>query len=219
VRSPATPPTGEGPAPSADAAAPSADAAAPSADAAAPPGPSLRLDRYDNSDFDRGARRIKEALWILCKCVFFLNPFPWPSALRAALLRLFGASIGCGLVIRSGAHVTFPWRLTVGDHVWIGEDVLILSLAPVKIGSHVCLSQRAFLCTGSHAWRRETFDLRTRPITIGDGVWISAQAFVAAGVSIGSGSVVGAGCVVTASVPENSLARGNPATVVSKFLV
>ena len=135
------------------------------------------------------------------------------------MLRLFGARIGRGVVVRSGVNVTFPWRFIAGDHVWIGEDVLILSLAPVTIGSHVCISQRAFLCTGSHAWRRETFDLRTRAITIGDSVWIAAQAFVGAGVSVGSGSVVSAGTVVTESVPENSLAKGNPATVMSKFAV
>ena len=201
MRSPATPPTAE------------------SQDAAPSPAAGLRLDRYDNSGFDRGAGRIKEGLWILCKCAFFLNPFPWPSALRTALLRLFGARIGRGLVIRSGANITFPWRFTAGDHVWIGEDVLVLSLAPVTLGSQVCLSQRAFLCTGSHSWRRETFDLRTRPIVVGDSVWVAAQAFIGAGVRIGRGSVVSAGAVVMESVPENSLAKGNPATVVSKFVV
>ncbi|HEY9011011.1 MAG TPA: hypothetical protein VIN06_08325, partial [Devosia sp.] len=146
MRSPATPPTDDPP----------------------PVATGLRLDRYDNSGFDRGAGRIKEGLWVLCKCAFFLNPFPWPSALRTTLLRFFGAKLGQGVVVRSGANITFPWRFTTGDHVWIGEDVLVLSLAPVTLGSNVCLSQRAFLCSGSHAWRRETFDLRTRPIVVGD---------------------------------------------------
>jgi putative colanic acid biosynthesis acetyltransferase WcaF len=198
VRSPATPPTADLP------------------DAKPAPDAGLRLDRYDNSAFDRGAGRIKEGLWVLCKIAFFLNPFPWPSALRTALLRLFGARLGHGVVVRSGVNITFPWRFTAGDHVWIGEDVLVLSLAPVTLGSHVCVSQRAFLCTGSHAWRRETFDLRTRPIVVGDSVWIAAQAFVGAGVSIGHGCVVSAGAVVTENVPENSLVRGNPAMVVPK---
>lgn len=176
----------------------------------------LRLDLYDNSDFDRGAGRLKESLWVLCKTVFFLNPLPWPSSLRVALLRLFGARIGQGVVIRSGFHVWFPWRLTVGDHVWLGEEVFVLSLAPVTIGSQVCISQRAFLCTGSHAWRRPTFDLRTRPVVIEDGVWIAAQAFVGPGVTVGRGSVISAAAVVTAAVPDDSLVRGNPATVVPK---
>ena len=172
-----------------------------------------RLDLYDNSDFDRGAGRIKEALWVLCKCLFFLNPFPWPSLLRVTLLRLFGATVGSRVVIRSGVNITFPWRARLGNHVWLGEDVLILSLAPVVIGSNVCISQRAFLCTGSHAWRSETFDLKTRPIVVEDGVWISAQSFVGPGVSIGGNSVVSAGTVLMKDLPPNSLARGNPAIV------
>lgn len=173
----------------------------------------LRLDRYDNSDFDRGASRFKEALWILCKCIFFLNPFPWPSALRNFLLRLFGARLGQSVVIRSNVNITFPWRFTAGDHVWIGEEVLILSLAPVTIGSHVCISPRAFLCTGSHEWRSAAFDLVTEPITVEDHVWISAQSFVGAGVTIGSQSVLGAGTVLLRTVPAHSLVRGNPATI------
>lgn len=173
----------------------------------------MRLDLYDNSDFDRGAGKLKEALWVLCKCLFFLNPFPWPSALRASLLRLFGAQLGRGVVIRSGVNITFPWRFTAGDHVWIGDEVLILSLAQVTLGSHVCISQRAFLCTGSHDWRRETFDLQTRSIVVEDHVWISAQAFIGPGTTVGSHSVIGAGAVLLTDIPSHSLARGNPATV------
>lgn len=177
----------------------------------------MRLDLYDNSDFDRGAGRLKEALWVLCKCLFFLNPFPWPSTLRVRWLRLFGARVGRRVVIRSGVNITFPWRLTVGDHVWIGDEVLILSLAPVTLGSHVCISQRAFLCTGSHDWRRETFDLQTHPIIVEDRVWISAQAFIGPGACIGSDSVISAGTVLMKTIPNNSFAKGNPATVTSLF--
>ena len=173
----------------------------------------LRLDLYDNSDFDRGANRLVEIAWVVCKVLFFLNPWPWPSAMRATLLRIFGARIGQGVVIRSGVNITFPWRLIVGDHVWIGEDALLLTLAPVTIGSHVCLSQRIFLCTGSHDWKRKTFDLQTSPIVIEDQVWISSQAFVRPGTRVGMGSVVSAGSVVMKSVPANSMVRGNPAII------
>ncbi len=177
----------------------------------------MKLEGYTTGDFDRGAPVWKEGMWVVVKCLFFLNPLPWPSALRVALLRAFGARVGRGVVIRANVNVTFPWRLELGDFVWLGEEVLVLSLAPVRIGSHVCLSQRAFLCTGSHRFETPQFELITKPITIHDGSWIAAQAFVAPGVEIGPGSVVAAGSVVLDSVPARTLVRGNPAVVVRRY--
>jgi putative colanic acid biosynthesis acetyltransferase WcaF len=177
----------------------------------------IQLRDYDNSNFDRGAPRWTEALWVAAKVVFFLNPFPWPSALRVGLLRLFGAKIGERVVIRSNVHITFPWFVEIGDDVWLGEEVCLLSLAPITIENDVCISQRAFLCTGSHDFRTRTFDLVTRPIVIRRGSWVAAQAFVAPGVEIGEGSLVNAGAVVVESVPPRSLVRGNPAAVVKSI--
>lgn len=173
----------------------------------------MNLAVYDNSDFDRGAPRWKEAVWILVRCIFFQNPLPWPSSLRVALLRAFGATIGDDVVMRANVNVSFPWRLTLGDHVWIGEDVGILSLAQVTIESNVCISQRAYLCTGSHDFRREDFKLKVAPIVVRAGSWIAAAAFIAPGVEIGAGSVVSAGSVVFTNVPEGSFVRGNPAEI------
>ena len=176
----------------------------------------MDLSIYDNSDFDRGAPRWKEAAWILVRCLFFQNPLPWPSKLRVALLRAFDADIGEGVVIRANVNISFPWRLKVGNHVWIGEDVGILSLAQVTIESNVCISQRAYLCSGSHDFRRDDFKLKVAPIVVRSGSWIAATAFIAPGVEIGAGTVVAAGSVVLNDVPPNSLVRGNPATVVQK---
>ena len=176
--------------------------------------PVMDLSRYDNSDFDRGAPWWKEALWMLVRDQIFQTGIPWPSILRTALLRAFGARIGNGVVVRANVNVSFPWRLTVGDHVWIGEDVGILSLADVTIEDNVCISQRAYLCTGSHDYGREDFELITRPITIRAGSWIAAAAFVGPGVEIGAGAVVAAGSVVTRDVPPETLVRGNPAEAV-----
>ncbi len=148
--------------------------------------------------------------------LFFQNPIPWPSELRTALLRAFGASVGSGVVIRANVNISFPWRLTIGDHVWIGDDAGILSLAPVIIESNVCISQRAFICTGSHDFRREDFKLVTRPITIRAGSWIAAGAMVLPGVEVGPGSLVAAGSVVTRDVASKTMVRGNPAEEVRK---
>src|SRR4030095_3870741 len=177
----------------------------------------IQLRDYDNSDFDRGAPRWMEALWVILKIIFFLNAFPWPSALRVALLRLFGAKIGQRVVIRSGVHITFPWYVEIGDDVWLGEEAWLLSLAPIVIERDFCISQRVFLCAGSHDFRKSTFDLVTRPITVRRGCWIAVQAAVAGGVEIGEGSLVSAGSVVLDTVPPRSLVRGNPAVVVKEL--
>ena len=176
----------------------------------------MTLENYSSRDFDRGAPRWREALWIVVKCLFFLNPWPLPSAVRVAMLRAFGARIGERVVIRSRVNVTFPWRLTLGDDVWIGEEALLLTLAPIVIESDVCISQRAFLCTGSHDFRAEDFKLITKPISVRRGSWIAAQAFIAPGVEIGAGSMVSAGSVVLDSVPPGSIVRGNPAGAVGR---
>ncbi len=173
----------------------------------------MRLRDYTTGAFDRGAPAWKEGLWLVVKALFFLNAWPWPSALRVALLRAFGARIGERAVIRARVNVTFPWRLTLGDDVWLGEEALLLTLAPIAIESDVCISQRAFLCTGSHDFRAPGFDLVTKPITVRAGSWIAAQAFLAPGVEVGAGSMVGAGSVVLESVASRVIVAGNPAAV------
>ncbi len=99
----------------------------------------------------------------------------------------------------------------MGDDVWLGEEVMILSLGPVRIGSDCCISQRAFLCTGSHDRRKKTFDLVVREIEVGPSSWIGAQAWIGPGVKVGPGSVVAAGAVVTQDVEAGRLVAGNPA--------
>jgi putative colanic acid biosynthesis acetyltransferase WcaF len=177
----------------------------------------MNLAIYDNSDFDRGAPQWKEAVWMLIRFLFFQNAFPWPSSLRCTLLRVFGAKVGRAVVIRANVNISFPWRLTIGDHVWVGEDVGILTLAPVTIESNVCISQRTYLCTGSHDFRREDFKLRVAPITVREGSWIAAASFIAPGVEIGSGAIVSAGSFVFANVAPKMFVRGNPAAVISEI--
>src|SRR4051812_30313254 len=106
------------------------------------------LSAYKASEFDRGATGVKEGLWLLISLVLFrLCPFKL-SVLKRMVLRFFGAIVGNGVVIKPGVRITFPWKLTLGDHVWIGEDAWLLNLAPVTLESHACISQRALLCTG-----------------------------------------------------------------------
>jgi putative colanic acid biosynthesis acetyltransferase WcaF len=118
--------------------------------------------------------------------------------------------VGRGVVIKPRVNIHLPWKLVVGDFAWIGEEVFILNFEQVTIGTHCCISQRAFLCTGNHDFRQPDMPYRNRPITIEDGAWVGAQAFVAPGVTIGSDTVVTAGSVVTKSQPPQMVCGGNP---------
>jgi putative colanic acid biosynthesis acetyltransferase WcaF len=176
----------------------------------------LDLSRYSPGQFDRGAGAVKESLWLVVSLVLFrLCPFSF-SALKRVLLRAFGASIGRNVTIKPQVKITFPWKLTVGDHVWLGEECWLLNLERVVIGSNVSISQRAFLCTGSHDYKKTTFDLITRPITLEDGVWIGAGCWVGPGVTVESHSVLTAGSVATKNLAANGIYRGNPAVLVKQ---
>lgn len=154
---------------------------------------------------------MKEVAWWVARSLFFATWFPVPSPFKVKVLRLFGAEIGQGVVIRSRVNITMPWHLEIGDHVWIGDEVMILALDQVTIGSNVCLSQRAFLCTGSHDFGKEGFDLITKPIKIEDHSWVCAQAFVGPGVTMAKRSRCLAGAVVVKDVPKQTTVSGVPA--------
>ena len=171
----------------------------------------LDLAKFNNATFDRGAPQWKESMWWLARSLLFAPWLPVPSLFKVAALRFFGATVGRGVVIRSRVNITFPWKLVIGDHVWLGDEVMILSLARVTIGSNVCISQRAFLCTGSHDFEKASFDLITAPLDIGDGCWVGAQAFVGPGVVMGRGSRCLAGAVVARNVAEATTVAGVPA--------
>jgi putative colanic acid biosynthesis acetyltransferase WcaF len=174
----------------------------------------MRLDRFDASrTLDRGRSVFVESLWYLCKMVFFLSAIPWPSSWKRGLLRLFGAKIAPDVVIKPRVNIYLPWRLEVGSHAWIGEEVFILNYAVVRIGSHACVSQRAFLCTGNHDFRDPDFAFRGGPITVGDGAWIGATVFVAPGIDIGDEAVISAGSVVLKNLPSGKICSGTPAEV------
>ncbi len=171
----------------------------------------MDLSRFSASGFERGAGSVKEALWLVVSLVLFrLCPIKL-SALKAAVLRWFGASVGRGVVIKPNVKIAFPWKLTLGDHVWLGEECWLLNLAPVEIGSNVCLSQRVFLCTGNHNYKSPSFDLVTKPIRVEAGAWIGAGAFVGPGVTIGSRTVLTAGSVATKDLEADGVYQGNPA--------
>lgn len=170
----------------------------------------IDLSKFDSSGFDRGAGALKEFGWLMLRKWLFERSVLRLYGLRRRALSLFGGKIGPDVVIKPGVRITFPWRLEVGRNSWIGEGVWLLNLAPIRIGRNACISQRAFLCTGSHDWSDPYFRLLTEPITVEDGAWICANVFVGPGVTIGTNAVITAGSVVTHDMPPRMVCSGNP---------
>lgn len=176
----------------------------------------MRLDLYTVGDYSPGASLIKRLLWYFVGAVLvrsYLIPF---SGFKVWLLRLFGAQMGQGVRIKPGVRVKFPWRLTVGDYVWIGEDAWLDNLAPITIGNHVCISQGVYLCTGNHDWTVPEFSLRTQAIHLESDCWLAAGARVAPGVTVGQGAILALGAVAMKSLEPMMIYQGNPAIATKK---
>ena len=172
--------------------------------------PLVDLSTYSVFNLERGRSSLTVMVWWLVQAIFFpLSPHNLNS-IRRILLRLFGAQIGKGVVIRPTARFTYPWKIKIGDYSWIGDDVVFYSIERIIVGSHCVISQKSYLCTGSHDIRDRAFSLIAAPIRIGNGAWIATDCFVAAGVDIGSNSIIGARSNVMKSVPAKQVAWGNP---------
>ncbi|OKH40612.1 colanic acid biosynthesis acetyltransferase WcaF [[Phormidium ambiguum] IAM M-71] len=170
----------------------------------------MDLRQYDQSNFDRGRSGWMILLWWLVQAIVFpLTPHQL-HAPRIALLRLFGAKIGKGVVIRPTARFTYPWKVEIGDYSWIGDDVVLYSLDYIHIGRHSVISQECYLCTGNHDFQNPTFSLITAPITIGNGAWVATDCFVGPGVEIGANTIVGARSSVFRSLPAGQVCWGSP---------
>ena len=164
--------------------------------------PFVDLRKYDQSWFDRGRASWYVLLWWLVQAIAFpLTPQPL-SILRCALLRLFGARIGKGVLIRPTARFTYPWKVTIGNYSWIGDNVVLYSLDQI--------SQKSYLCTGSHDLQDPAFGLKTASITIENGAWVAADCFIGPGVQIGANAVIGARSTVFTNMPSGQVCWGSP---------
>lgn len=178
----------------------------------------LDLAHYQNrhSVKSKLARVLWSVVWL-----FFFRPTPrgilygW----RRGLLRLFGAKIGEGCNVLPSAKVWQPWKLTMGDHSCLSENVDCYSVDQITIGAQAVVSQGAFLCCASHDITSPTMELTYNPIIIEPQVWIAAWAFIGAGVTIGEGAVVGACAVVTKDVEPWTVVAGNPARTIKKRMI
>ena len=177
------------------------------------------LGRFDNSWYSPGRSRLVQAAWFFVGLPILRSAWLPSSGIRCALLRLFGARVAAGVVIKPGVRVKYPWQLEVGQNSWLGEDAWLDNLAPIRIGSNVCISQGAYLCTGNHDWTDPAFGLMVRPITVGDGAWIGARALLCPGVEVAENAVAAAGSIVVGNLEADTVYAGNPAVAVRKRIV
>lgn len=169
------------------------------------------LSQYNNNWYKTGASIFKRTAWLIVQSIFFAHSLAVISSIKVFILRMFGAKMGKGIVIKPNVSIKYPWKLSVGDFTWIGEGVWIDNLAEVTIGKNVCISQRAYLLTGNHNFKKSTFDLMVKPIILEDGVWIGAKAIVCPGIVCYSHSILTVASVATVNLEPYYIYQGNPA--------
>ena len=179
-------------------------------------GGSTNLAGFNNDGYAAGAGVFKRVLWVLVNAAFFQSSIPYPMWLKKACLRLFGAKVGKGFVIKPSVTIKYPWKLFIGDYVWIGEFAWIDNLDQVIIGNHVCISQGAMLLCGNHNYKKSTFDLITGSIVLEDGAWVGAKSLVGPGVTVESHAVLSVQSVATRNLDAYTIYRGNPAIPVGR---
>ncbi len=177
------------------------------------------LSKYNNSWYKPGANAFVRFCWYFVNILFFINPLNPFSGVKVFLLRMFGAKLGKGVIIKPSVNIKYPWHLSVGNHVWIGEHAWIDNLTKITIGNNVCISQGAMLLTGNHNYKKPTFDLVVRTIILEDGSWIGAHAIVCPGVVCGQNSILAVNSVATHNMDENMIYQGNPAVSVRQRII
>lgn len=176
------------------------------------------LAAFSNTRYKPGGTLIGRMIWYVINLACFRSGMPF-MAPKKILLKLFGAKIGKGVIIKPHISIKYPWKLEIGDHSWIGEGVWIDNLDTVKIGSHVCISQGALILCGNHNYSLQTFDLMVKPIHIENGAWIGAKATVCQGVTVKEHAVLSVGSVASANLEPFGIYRGNPAVKVKERLI
>jgi putative colanic acid biosynthesis acetyltransferase WcaF len=169
-----------------------------------------RLDLFTLPAQFRGRSGVYVQFWWLVQALLF-KPLPqicYP--VRRFILRAFGARIGSGVRIRPGVEVTYPWKVSIGENSWIGDNVTLYSLGEISIGQNTVISQNSYICAADHDYSDPAFAIRSRAVTIADEVWIAGDVWVGPGVTIGAGAVVGARSTVTRDLPPAMVCAGLP---------
>lgn|SRR5574344_330487 len=181
--------------------------------------PQVNLNKFSSGYFYKGAGVLKRALWYYVNALFVRaswNPF---MNIKVFFLRAFGAKIGKGIILKNDVIIKFPWKLVIGDNVWIGENVWIDNLDKVEIGSNVCISQGALLLTGNHDYKDSSMPYRNAPIILENGCWIGAKSIVCAGVTVHKNAILTVGSMASKDLDTNGIYQGVPAIKIRERII
>ena len=167
----------------------------------------------------RGRSVLTVQLWWMVQSSLFRWSPQFAYAFRACLLRLFGARVGIKTVIRPSVRITYPWKVSIGDYAWIGDNAELYSLGEIDIGAHAVVSQGSYLCAGDHDYTDPSFPIRSHRVVVGAQAWVAADVFVAPGVTIGEGAVIGARSSVFTDMPPGMVCMGYPCRPVKPRLM
>ena len=173
-----------------------------------------QLNTFKLPENFRGRNAFVVQLWWLVQSILFSNSPQFMYGFRRFILRLFGAKIGKKVIIRPTAKITYPWKVSIGDFSMIGDDVVLYSLGEIEIGKNVVISQKSYLCAASHDYLKSDFPIFAKKITIEDQCWLATDVFVAPGITIEKGTVVGSRSSVYKNLPSNKVCMGNPAKII-----
>lgn len=168
------------------------------------------LSRFRMPAGFRGRSVVAVQLWWLVQATLFHGSPQFAYGFRRWLLRCFGARVGQGVIVRPSVTITYPWKVSIGDHAWVGDDVVLYSLGEIEICANAVVSQSSYLCTGDHDFTQVDFPICARKITIGPEAWLAADVFVAPGVKVGKGAVIGARSSVFKDMPDGAICVGTP---------
>lgn len=174
------------------------------------------LSRFRLPKNFRGKSAVTVQLWWLVQASLFRTSPQFAYGFRRWLLRIFGAKIGLGVLIRPSVTITYPWKVKIGDYAWIGDDVVLYSLGEINIDKHAVVSQKSYLCAADHDYKQPDFPIRAQKISVGAEAWIAADVFIAPGVSIGRGAVIGARSSVFSDMPPMMVCFGYPCVAIKR---
>jgi putative colanic acid biosynthesis acetyltransferase WcaF len=179
----------------------------------------VELKKYNNDWYKPGKNVLILFIWYCINAALINTYFLPSSGLKKFLLRMFGAKIGKGVVIKPKVNIKYPWKLIIGDYTWVGEKVWIDNLGQVTIGNNCCLSQEAMLLCGNHNFKKATFDLIVKPITLKDGSWVGAKSVVCPGITLENNSILAVGSIATTNLEANFIYQGNPAVKIKERII